>query len=174
MGIVHQTFAEMSRGAAENRPSPPQKFLAEAGRVPDPGGAHPGRAGARGARVLRCRAGQQLARRQSVPSLAAASPGWRPREETTLESPDHALELGHPLAQGRVLSLEAGECGGRRLGTHLPPPGDAAPGGADVLGVAARQRRTADDTQPGRVRRTYVTRREVWREGRGRVASMAR
>ncbi len=98
---------------------------------------------------LPCRAGPQFARRQPAPSLAAASPGWRPRQEAALECPDQALELGHPLVQGRVLSLEAGERGSRRLGARLPPAGDPAPRGADALQAAPGQRAAADRAQTG-------------------------
>ena len=87
------------------------------------------------------------ARRQPAPSLAGASPGRRPRQEAALERPDQALELAHALAQGRVLVLELGERGGRRLGARLPPAGDAAPGGTDPLRASTRQRPTTDPAQ---------------------------
>jgi hypothetical protein len=137
VGIVHQTLAKMFGGGRRKSTLP--------------GGARPGARWAGVARAfLRCRVGSQLVRRQPAPSLAAASPGWRPRLETALECPDQALELAHTLAQGRVFGLEAGECGGRRrLGTRLPPPGDAAARGADALRAAARQEAAADRAQTG-------------------------
>ena len=73
VGTVRQNLVKMSGEAREYRPSHRKKFLAEAGRVPDVGGAWPGARRRAWRAVLRCRAGQQLARRQSVPSLAARS-----------------------------------------------------------------------------------------------------
>jgi hypothetical protein len=64
--------------------------------------------------------GPQLARRQPAPSLAAASPGWRPRQEAALECPDQALEFAHTLVQGGVLGVNPDERGGGHLGARLP------------------------------------------------------
>jgi hypothetical protein len=83
----------------------------------------------------------------SAPAAVRARSGRRP--EAALELPDQALELAHTLAQGRVFSLEAGECGGRRLGTRLSPLGDAAARGTDALRAAARQEAAADRAQTG-------------------------
>ena len=87
-----------------------------------PRGARPGAGAVRA--FLRCRAGPQLARRQPAPSLAAASPGWRPRQEAALKCLDQALEFAHTLVQGGVLGVNPDERGGRRLGARLPPTGD--------------------------------------------------
>jgi hypothetical protein len=125
-------------GRAENRPSPPEKSFAEAGAGPRPrGGAVGARARACMTRAfLRCRVGPQLARHQPAPSLAAASPGRRPRQEAALECPDQALEFAHTLVQGGVLGVQPGERRGGRLGARLPPAGDPAPRGADALRAA--------------------------------------
>ena len=57
----------------------------------------------------------------------SAAASWRdaiPSDRLPLELPDQALALADALAQGRVLRLEPGERGGRRLGARLPPTGD--------------------------------------------------
>jgi hypothetical protein len=114
------------------------------------------------------------ARRGRVPAIAMGDgvPDWgcqppgmdgtlsRP-PEALLESSDQALELGHALTEGGVLGLVPGDLAGGLEGARLPPASDAAPGGADLLGAAARQRRAADHANTGRVRRTYASRRDV-------------
>jgi hypothetical protein len=92
-----------------------------------------------------------------------------PRQEAVLKCPDQALELAHALAQGRVLGLELGKRGARRLGARLPPLGDAAPRGADTLRAAACQGAAADRAQTVVWRRTYGTGRDFGAGPRGRL-----